>query len=106
MGRAKKKRKALQKKKRQQRKNNGKYVPFSLANYPKVLNGRVNKHDVKTNIHNLTFKGSKFQNVKYTSANMTACKFTDSNLIGIDFINTRTCLKTLPYCVNLKIAAI
>lgn len=88
MGRGKRKRKAIQRKKRIAKMRKGKHVSFSLANSPRIMRGRTNKHEYKTNIHNLNFKNAKFKNVKYTSTNMTNCKFKNVSFVGVDFINT------------------
>ncbi len=88
MSRSKQRRKAIQKQKRMKKIKKGKLVPFSLANSPRKLNGRINKHEYKTNIHNLIFVSSFFKNVKYTASNITSCNFRDSKIIGVDYINT------------------
>lgn len=88
MGRGKKRRNEQQKQKRKKRIAQGKHVPFSLANATQKLNGRNNKHEYKTNVHNLIFVGATFKNVKYTASNLTFCNFRNTKIIGVDYINT------------------
>lgn len=88
MGRGKQRRKKKQKQKRLKKIAQGKHVPFSLANSTHKLNGRNNKHEYKTNVHNLIFVGATFKNVKYTASNLTFCNFRNTTFIGVDFINT------------------
>lgn len=84
----KKKRKAALKKKRNLRRKRGVFVPFSLANSSRNYQGRNNKHEFKTNIHNLSFNKTTFQNVKYSNSNITNCKFKETKFIGVDFVGT------------------
>lgn len=91
MGRGKRKKKAQLKRKRMSKMKKGKLIPFSLANSPHKMQGRTDKHDIKTNVHNLIYVGAHFENVKFTASNMTNCKFRDAKFVGVDFI-----------CTNLK----
>ena len=88
MGVAKKKKKAKLKEKRLKRIKSGKRVPFSLANVSKRLPGIQNTHQYKTNVHNLNFNESHFNNVKYSASNITNCNFKKAKLTGVDFIYT------------------
>ena len=88
MGRGKRRRKEKQKKKRIKKIAQGRHVPFTLANSTSKLRGRNNKHEYKTNVHNLIFVGATFNNVKYTASSLTFCNFRDAKMIGVDYINT------------------
>ncbi|AMQ71651.1 pentapeptide repeat-containing protein [Bacillus velezensis] len=88
MGRGKQRRKNKQKQKRMKKIAQGKHVPFSLANSSRKLKGRHNKHEYKTNIHNLIFVDATFKNVKYTASNITFCNFRKTKITGVDYINT------------------
>lgn len=88
MGRGKKKQKARQKIRRAQKIKSGKLVRFCLANSGKKYTGFSNKYCYQTNIHNLIYKDSSFENVKFQNSNITECNFRNSKLTGIDFYNS------------------
>ncbi|MGK4198720.1 pentapeptide repeat-containing protein [Fusobacterium sp. HC1336] len=88
MGRGKKKRKARQKIKRAKKIKGGKLVRFCLANSGKKYPGFSNKYCYQANIHNLIYKDSSFENVKFQNSNITECNFRNSKLTGIDFYNS------------------
>lgn len=73
---------------RNKNKSRGINVKFTLANSPRKQKGLKNMHVYKTNIHNLIYVKSFFQNVKYTASNITNCNFRNSKIIGVDYINT------------------
>lgn len=88
MSRGKSKRKRNQSNKRIKKMKKGIHVPFSLANFPRKLNGKNNKHYYRTNIYNLIYVGASFKNIKYTASNITLCNYRNAKFIGVDFINT------------------
>ncbi len=38
-------------------------------------------------MHNLTYKGAKFENVRYQSSIITKCNYNQAELVGVDFCN-------------------
>lgn len=82
------KRKRKQKLRRVKRKAMGKIVCFSLSNSPRKYSGFGNKYNYGTNIHNLIYRGGKFENVRFQASNITACNLKNTRLIGVEFMNT------------------
>ena len=64
-----------------------KRIFFTLTRCSKKLQGISNKYCYKSNMHNLTYKGAKFENVRYQSSIITKCNFNQSELVGVDFCN-------------------
>lgn len=91
MGRARKKTLARRKAKRQNREQiklaMNKRIFFTLTRCSKKLQGISNKYCYKSNMHNLTYKGAEFENVRYQSSIITKCNFNQATLIGVDFCN-------------------
>lgn len=91
MGRARKKLLAKRKAKRINREQirlaMNKRVFFTLTRCSKKLQGISHKYCYKSNMHNLTYKGAKFENVRYQSSIITKCNFNQAELIGVDFCN-------------------
>lgn len=91
---------------------NGKLVPFSFnGNNRFKVSNRENKHDIKTNVHKIIYKGATLKNIKFTNSNLTKCNFKSSNIIGIDFMNSNlrnssfrnaTIENCIFFAVNLK----
>ena len=65
-----------------------KKVFFTLTKCNKILQGVSNKYCYKSNMHNLIFKGAKFENVRYRASIITNCNFNNTNLNGVDFCNS------------------
>ena len=91
MGRGKKRRKAKLKKKRMIKIHQGKRVPFSISNCPKLLRGTMYKYEYKVNVHYCSFSNARFNNVRYRSGHITYSSFKNALFEKVDFI-----------CVNMK----
>ena len=88
MSRGKTRRKNKQKQRRMKNIKLGKLVRFDLQNSSKKYKGLKNRYCYQTNIHNLIYKDSKFENVRYQASNITQCNFKNTKLIGVDFCNS------------------
>lgn len=91
MGRAKRrikaKRKAEHMRREQIRIAMNKRVFFTLTRCHTKLKGIVYRYCYKSNMHNLIYKGAKFENVRYQSSIITKCNFNQAELVGVDFCN-------------------
>lgn len=91
VGRARRKTLARRKAKRRNREQiklaMNKRIFFTLINCQKKLQGISDKCCYKSNMHNLTYKGAEFKNVRYQSSIITKCNFNQATLIGVDFCN-------------------
>lgn len=91
MGKSRKKllakRKAKRIKREQIRLAMNKRIFFTLTGCSKKLQGMSNRYCYKSNIHNLTYKGAKFENVRYQSSIITNCNYNQAELVGVDFCN-------------------
>lgn len=81
------KRKAKHIKREQIRLAMNKRVFFTLTRCSKKLQGISYKCNYKSNMHNLTYKDAKFENVRYQSSIITKCNFNQAELVGVDFCN-------------------
>lgn len=92
MGRAKKKRiqrKRIKMKERISiRKKMGKPIYFTLTHCSKNLSGLSHRYNYKSNMHQLHYIGTSFNDVKYQSSIITKCSFRDTVFNGVDFYNT------------------
>lgn len=91
LGKGKRRRKAKLKEKRMMRIREGKKVPFSISNCPKVLKGTQYKYEYKVNVHHCSFSNARFNDVRYRSGHITYSSFQNALFEKIDFI-----------CVNMK----
>lgn len=64
-----------------------KRIFFTLTGCPQKLQGISNRYCYKSNMHNLTYKDAKFENVKYQSSIITKCNYNQAELVGVDFCN-------------------
>ena len=64
-----------------------KKVFFTLTNCARKLQGISHRYCYKANMHNVIFKGAKFENVRYQSSIITKCNFNEALLTGVDFCN-------------------
>lgn len=66
----------------------GKPVFFTLMHCPHVMKGFSNRYNYKATLYKVSYKGARFENVKWQSSNITSCSFSGTRLIGVDFYNS------------------
>lgn len=94
--------------KRQNRKQKaGKPVFFTLTHCGKLQHGYSDRYNYKSNLHKLSYKQQKFNNIRFQACIITQCSFKSATLNGVDFISCnlrKTSFKEakLNYCLFEK----
>lgn len=69
------------------RRKMGKPVFFTITHSHQKYKGFSNRYNYKANLHNVVYKGGRFNNVKFQASIITHCNFRQTFLNGIDFFN-------------------